>query len=77
MNIHDRLEEILRELGHARRKFPKWPTTPVKAAAIVCEESGELIRAALRQEDENGNPLDCDQEAIQTAAMCIRFLMRG
>ena len=69
--------DIMMELAKAKNKFPSWPTTTVKAAAIVCEESGELIRAALHHEDEGGTLADCDEEAIQTAAMCIRFLMRG
>lgn len=67
---------IATELEKAKRKFPKWPTNAVHAAAVVCEESGELIRAALQHQDEGG-PLDaCDKEAIQTAAMCVRFLER-
>jgi NTP pyrophosphatase (non-canonical NTP hydrolase) len=70
------IEAIRAELAKARKKFPRWPTTAVKSAAIVCEESGELIRAALQHEDENGMLTACDKEAIQTAAMCVRFLMR-
>ena len=67
---------ILKELDRARKKFPRWPTSAVHAAAIVCEESGELIRAALQHSDESGELNACDKEAIQTAAMCIRFLVR-
>lgn len=70
------VEAILRELEKARRKFPMWPVYSVHAAAIVCEESGELIRAALQHSDEGGELAACDKEAIQTAAMCVRFLLR-
>lgn len=67
---------IVSELKRARGKFPRWTADTVKAAAIVAEESGELIRAALQHCDEGGSMEACDAEAIQTAAMCVRFLER-
>lgn len=60
----------------AMRLFPEWPTDPVHAAAIVAEECGELQKAVLEAVYEphkmsrNNVPI----EAVQTAAMCIRFL---
>lgn len=68
------VKSILDELERAEAKFPHWPESVVEQAAIVCEESGELIRAALQLKYEGGNVEDCRKEAIQTAAMCIRFL---
>jgi hypothetical protein len=69
-------EKIFKELDRARIKFPTWPSDIVHAAAIICEESGELIRAAIQNFAEDGSLEDCDKEAIQTAAMCLRFLQR-
>lgn len=68
------MSEIFIELAYAEKKFPRWPESVVEQAAIVCEESGELIRAALQLKYEGGNVDDCRKEAIQTAAMAIRFL---
>jgi hypothetical protein len=66
--------EILDEVDRARKKHPDWPDNVIEQAAIVCEESGELIRAALQYKYESGTANECDKKAIQTAAMCIRFL---
>lgn len=69
------IEEILTELRRAEKKFPYWPFDVIHCAAIVNEESGELIRASLRYSYENsGTVQEMKTEAIQTAAMCIRFL---
>ena len=67
--------EVEKELERAREKFPFWPHDMVHAAAIVGEEAGELLQAALQYHFEEKETLDdCDHEAIQTMAMCIRFL---
>ena len=74
MNI---IEEILAEVHRARDKFPNWPNDPLHAAAIVAEECGELQRAVLTYMYEPwkwSTPDDVRDEAIQTAAMCVRFL---
>jgi NTP pyrophosphatase (non-canonical NTP hydrolase) len=74
------LDDILKELKRAKKKHPNWPDHIVARAAIVGEEAGELIRAALNYKyDHIGCSSDesMDQmkkEAVQTAAMCIRFL---
>lgn len=65
---------IKAELYKAEQKHPHWPDNVIEQAAIVAEESGELIRAALQAKYEGGNSDECRKEAIQTAAMCIRFL---
>lgn len=64
------------ELVKARAKFPRWQQDAVTPAAVVCEEAGELIRAALQCDYEGGSMEACDKEAVQTAAMCVRFLER-
>lgn len=70
--------EILLELERAERKHPTWPADIIHAVAIVGEESGELIRAALQMQYESMNEdaamMEVRKEAIQTAAMCIRLL---
>jgi hypothetical protein len=72
--MNEIIEQVLYELKRAENKFPFWPDDIIHAAAIVNEESGELIRAALQVTYENGNQQDLKTEAIQTAAMCLRFL---
>lgn len=68
---------ILAEVERARRKHPAWPANDTLfAAAIVSEESGELMRAAVQHKGEGGSLDACDKEAIQTAAVAIRFLER-
>jgi hypothetical protein len=75
-------QEIELELRKAKKKFPNWPDHPAAQAGIVSEESGELMKAALQWKYERGKTDDhqmkqkeeMKQEAIQTAAMAIRFL---
>ena len=53
------------------------PSDPVHAAAIMAEECGELQRAVLMRVYESRmltTSEDVRNEAIQTAAMCMRFL---
>jgi hypothetical protein len=66
---------IINELHKAMDKHPNWPDDPVHAAAIVCEESGELIRAAIQYRAEDGDEDAMYKEAVQTAAMGLRFLL--
>lgn len=76
------LDQVLKELKRAKKKFPNWPDHAAAQAGIVCEEAGELMQAALQFKYEKGkNGLTIDQqkkkmqeEAIQTAAMALRFL---
>lgn len=75
MNIEQIFYEVSKEIEKAQSKFPFWPSDIIHAAAIVNEESGELIRAALQQKYESGTIIECKKEAIQTAAMAIRFLI--
>jgi NTP pyrophosphatase (non-canonical NTP hydrolase) len=73
-SIGDICEEITEEVIRAEKKHPEWPIDSIHQAAIVCEESGELIRAALQFQYEGGNKEEIRKEAIQTAATCIRLL---
>ena len=74
MTITTPVSDILQEYARAKRLHPRWPTDRIHAAAIVAEESGELIRAAVRHKYEGGDLEDIRTEAIQTAATCIRLL---
>lgn len=69
--------EIEAELERSIRELPLWPSDPIHAAAIVADECGELTQAAFQAcyEPELIEPQDARIEAIQTAAMCIRFLL--
>ncbi len=70
-------DKIFTELDRAQKKFPSWPDDPLHAVAIINEELGELTQAILEHtyEPEKSNLEDIELEAIQTAAMAIRFIM--
>ena len=71
------LSEITEELSSAVVKFPKYPTDPLHALAILGEEYGELNKAVLQNtyEPHKTNLEEVKMEAIQTAAMAIRFIL--
>lgn len=74
------------EVQKAEDKHPSWPVKKnrhpdavfyddfVYAAAIVSEESGELLRAAIQYQYEGAQPHEMLKEAKQTGAMALRFL---
>ncbi len=68
---------IAREYIRAKAKHPQWPSDIIHAAAIVAEESGELIRAALQEQYEETSSESTYTEAIQTAAMGLRFYLHS
>ena len=74
MNI---IEQVTAELDHATRKYPTWPSDPLHALAVLGEEFGELTKAVLQvtYEPHKATLLDVQTEAIQTAAMALRFAM--
>lgn len=69
--------DILNEVARAEEKHPTWPADILHASAIVAEEAGELIRAAVKFEREGGALIEIRKEAIQVGATCIRFLLNG
>jgi hypothetical protein len=74
MDRHEAIKMVLDELDRAKGLYPQWPADEVHRAAIVMEEAGELVQASLQKRYEphkGGNPI---KEAVQTAAMAIRFL---
>jgi hypothetical protein len=75
MELIKALSFIRAELERAERKFPKFPTDPVHAAAVVVEEAGKLQKAALELTYEDGGWAQVFEEAIHTGAMALRFLI--
>lgn len=72
----DALTEVLRELERATAKFPTWPTDPLHALAVLGEEFGELTKEAVQlvYEPHKTSPEAFRKEAVQTAAMALRFV---
>jgi NTP pyrophosphatase (non-canonical NTP hydrolase) len=70
-------EKIQKELERAIKKFPTWPTDPLHAVAVVGEEYGELVKSILEltYEPEKTTFEEMEKEAIQLAAMSLRFLL--
>lgn len=72
----DVLSAVWIELSAALQKFPSWPTDPLHAVAVIGEEFGELTKDVLQMAYEPGktNAENVRKEAIQTAAMALRFV---
>lgn len=71
------LAEVLGELERATAKFPTWPCDPLHALAVLGEEFGELTKDVLQlcYEPHKTCRKNVRTEAIQTAAMALRFAM--
>jgi hypothetical protein len=69
------MELISKELDRAEKKLPKWHEDKIHAAAVVQEEAGELCKAALQAQYENGSDFAMLTEATHTAAVALRFIM--
>lgn len=70
------MNAVFGELRAAIDKFPEWPTDPLHALAVLGEEYGELTKDVLQMTYEPGKSTaeDVRKEAIQTAAMALRFV---
>lgn len=68
--------QVFAEVERAIKKFPTWPTDPLHALAVLGEEFGELTKAVLQMtyEPHKVEAHEVRDEAIQTAAMALRFL---
>ncbi len=62
------------EMNKAVEKHPEWPTDPVKRAAIVIEEAGEVIREANHLDEGHGSRELLIKELYQTAGTCFRMI---
>jgi hypothetical protein len=68
-------QPVFVEIQKAVAKFPTWPTDPLHALAVVGEEFGELTKSVLQSvyEPHKTSPEELTTEAVQTAAMALRF----
>lgn len=77
--LYDLESAVRDELLRAMRKHPTWPTDPLHALGVLNEEIGELQKAVLQLVYEpHPQPVDkadVQAEALQCAAMCLRFLL--
>lgn len=75
VRLEKALKDALNEISKAEEKFPTWPQDAYRAVAVLGEEYGELLQALneFTYEDKSTYE-DVKKEAIQTAAMAIRFL---
>ncbi len=71
------IAEIEAEISRAIAKFPTWPTDPLHAFAVVSEEFGETQKEVLQltYEPHKSSKEAVRKEAVQLAAMSIRFLV--
>ena len=71
------IQEVIEEVRKATSKFPTWPTDPIHAVAVLGEEFGELTKEVVQftYEPHKSSYADIRMEALQTAAMAIRFVM--
>ena len=69
-------QSVMDEVARATRMFPTWPTDPLHALSILGEEFGELTKAVLQTayEPHKVKEGELRTEAVQTAAMALRFL---
>lgn len=75
MKTEDAIKLILNELELAIQKFPEWPEDKIHGAAILAEETGESVQAALNFVYLNGSLDDLKKELAQAGAMAIRNLI--
>lgn len=77
MTRDEAIRTIERELDEALEQWPAWPADPVHAAAVIAEETGELVQACLdfTYALPNFHRESIQKEAAQVGAMAIRMLM--
>ena len=74
-NVLRVVDSLIDELIDAVRKHPNWPADIVHATAIMVEEAGEAMQAALDVYYHDGDIECLRTELAQTGAMCIRALV--
>lgn len=76
MKIENIMSELEEQLRSARAKFPSWSLDPVHGAAIVAEQAGEALQAALDfYYERGGGAHQLKKELFHTLTMAVRFLM--
>jgi hypothetical protein len=66
---------LLSELCRAMELHPVWPNDLIHQVAIVAEESGEAVQAALNHVYHGDSLEKVRNELIQAGAMCIRAIV--
>jgi hypothetical protein len=76
------LEDIRQEVSSAEAKFPLWPDDVIHGAAVMAEEAGEAVKAALECVYGGADPANLParqaayrKELLHTAAMCVRAIL--
>lgn len=75
MTKYEAMESILKELRLAEEKHPCWPDDIVHAAAILAEETGEVVKDALDVHYVGKSIENLKIELAQVGAMAIRMLL--
>ena len=75
MTRDDAIAIVCAEIDRATVTWKGWPSDPVHAAGVVAEEGGELLKAAMDYTYTWGDKDHMLTEAVQTAAMAIRFVV--
>lgn len=75
MTEKEAIRQIQLELYRAETLHPNWPEDLIHQVAILAEESGEAVKAALDHVDHGESLDDVEKELIQTGAMVIRCLV--
>lgn len=68
------IRAIKKEVKRAEKLHPIWPISQIHQVAIVCEEAGEALKAALNYQDHKEPFEEIRKEIIHNAAMCLRWL---
>jgi NTP pyrophosphatase (non-canonical NTP hydrolase) len=66
---------VFDELRRAEALHPYWPKDYIHGVAIVAEEAGEAVKAALEYVYEGGKLEELRKELTQTGAMALRMLI--
>ena len=66
--------KVFAEISRAETLHPGWPENIYEQLAIIGEEFGELQQAALDNDHKAQNTQHIEDEAVQLAAMALRFL---
>lgn len=75
LRVDEEVSALLNELDRAIYIHPNFPNDVVHAVAIMAEESGEAVKAALNFKYEGGSKDDLREELIHTGAMVLRCLI--
>ena len=71
------LADVLLKLDEMKVKYPEWPSNPLYAASMIGKEYSQLIAdvLCLVLKSDYSKISDVKENAIQTAAVCLRFLL--